>query len=89
MFFLSHVVPSRYLIALGVMDCSVMMSLMEVPKCTTAIQTHNTAGVLEMADGRCLAYCISVVDAGPKPPTKLRKKAQHEHKIWEFMSTLS
>lgn len=83
----------RYLIALGVMDCSVMMSLRAVPQSQatagTAIQRGDAAGVLIMEDGRCLAYCVSVVDAGPKPPTKLRRKAKHEHKIWEFMKTLS
>lgn len=89
-YYCTHV---RYIIALGVMDCSVMMSLKAVPKSQATegptIQGGDVAGVLIMEDGRFLAYCVSVVDAGPKPPTKLRGKAKHEHEIWEFMKTLS
>lgn len=84
----------RYIIGLGVMDCSVMMSLKaatagngaEVPSSTN--QGEDVAGVLETGDGRRVAYCVSVVDAGPKPPTKLSGKAKHENKIWDFVAGL-
>lgn len=80
----------RYIIGLGVMDCSIMMSLKAVKVEGDAdaaelvtVQGPEVAGVLRTADGRRVAYCVSVVDAGPKPPTKLRTKAKNEHKIWD------
>lgn len=80
----------RYIIGLGVMDCSVMMSLKAVKVDgdedaaeLATVQGPEVAGVVRTTDGRRVAYCVSVVDAGPKPPTKLRTKAKHEHKIWD------
>ncbi len=80
------------------MDCSVMMSLKAVPAGTdeetanaaqsSTVQGKDVAGVFQTADGRRVAYCVSVVDAGPKPPTKLAKKAKHEHEIWDFVAGL-
>lgn len=85
----------RYIIALGVMDCSVMMSMKAVSREEGAaeagpsmIQGDDVAGMLETGDGRHVAYCVSVVDAGPKPPTKLSGKAKHEHEIWDFVAGL-
>lgn len=84
----------RYIIALGVMDCSIMMSLQAVKAVgvgagpSSNAQGDEVAGVLDMADGRRVAYCVSVVDAGPKPPTKLSSKAKHEHLIWDYVATL-
>lgn len=51
-------------------------------------QADDSAGVLKTADGRRVAYCVSVVDAGPKPPTKLAGKAKKERDIWEFVAGL-
>lgn len=80
----------RYIIGLGVMDCSIMMSLKAVKvegdenaAELVTVQGPEVAGMLRTADGRRVAYCVSVVDAGPKPPTKLKTKAKHEHKIWD------
>eukprot|EP00752_Nemacystus_decipiens_P015584 g13907.t1 len=85
----------RYIIGLGVMDCSVMMSLKSIPAAaggdaaqSSTVQGKDAAGVLQMADGRRVAYCVSVVDAGPKPPTKLAGKAKHEDEIWDFVAGL-
>lgn len=79
------------------MDCSVMMSLKSAPTdgdagaaaaqpCTA--QGKGVAGVFQTSDGRRVAYCVSVVDAGPKPPTKLSSKAKHEDEIWDFVAGL-
>lgn len=83
----------RYIIGLGVMDCSVMMSLKSIGRQegegdSSAVQGDGAAGVLQMADGRRVGYCVSVVDAGPKPPTKLSGKAKHEDEIWDFVAGL-
>ena len=83
----------RYIIGLGVMDCSVMMSLKSIMRQegegdSSAVQGDGTAGVLQMADGRRVGYCVSVVDAGPKPPSKLSGKAKHEDQIWDFVAGL-
>ncbi|CAM9611541.1 unnamed protein product, partial [Hapterophycus canaliculatus] len=92
----------RYIIGLGVMDCSVMMSLKLAlaPAATsssedgegaaqpTSVQGKHVAGLFQTPDGRRVTYCISVVDAGPKPPTKLSRKAKHEDKIWDFVAGL-
>ncbi|CAN0069758.1 unnamed protein product [Scytosiphon promiscuus] len=93
----------RYIIALGVMDCSVMMSLVlapapapaataaedgDEPAQSSSLQGKRAAGVFQTPDGRRVAYCVSVVDAGPKPPTKLSKKAKHEDEIWDFVAGL-
>lgn len=72
-----------------------MMSLKSVPTdgagavtqpCT--VQGKDVAGMFQTSDGRRVAYCVSVVDAGPKPPTKLSKKAKHEDEIWDFVAGL-
>eukprot|EP00903_Cladosiphon_okamuranus_P018903 g17386.t1 len=87
----------RYIIGLGVMDCSVMMSLKAVPAAadgdgdaaqSSTVQGKDASGVFQTADGRRVAYCVSVVDAGPKPPTKLAVKAKHEDEIWDFVAGL-
>lgn len=89
----------RYIIALGVMDCSVMMSLKLAPAPATtgdgegaaqssSFQGKRVAGLFQTPDGRRVAYCVSVVDAGPKPPTKLSGKAKHEDEIWDFVAGL-
>ncbi|CAM9304432.1 unnamed protein product [Ectocarpus sp. 12 AP-2014] len=88
----------RYIIALGVMDCSVMMSLKSIPAAPeggsggegqpSAVQGKDVAGVFQTGGGRRVAYCVSVVDAGPKPPTKLSGKAKHEAEIWDFVAGL-
>lgn len=88
----------RYIIALGVMDCSVMMSLRSIPAAPeggsggegqpSAVQGKDVAGVFQTGGGRRVAYCVSVVDAGPKPPTKLSGKAKHEAEIWDFVAGL-
>lgn len=89
----------RFVIALGVMDCSIMISLKAVTGKETkesplgtvdphTPQGNDTAGVLRTADGRHVAYCLSVVDAGPKPPSKIANKADREHLIWEFIAGL-
>lgn len=83
-----------YLIGLGVMDCSVMMSLKavtfegEAPTAASSVQGQDVAGVFQTGDGRRVAYCVSVVDAGPKPPTKLSSKAKHEDEIWNLVAGL-
>lgn len=70
-----------------------MMSLKAVPQSaagstTATIQGHGAAGVFKTRNGRMVAYCVSVVDAGPKPPTKLGGKAKDESRIWEFVASL-
>lgn len=55
---------------------------------SSTIQGKDVAGVFQTQDGRRVAYCVSVVDAGPKPPTKLAKKAKHEDEIWDFVAGL-
>lgn len=77
------------------MDCSVMMSLKSIPAAadgaaaqSSTVQGKDAAGVFQTADGRRVAYCVSVVDAGPKPPTKLAGKAKHEDEIWDFVAGL-
>lgn len=73
-----------------------MMSLKAVPadgdagaaEQPCAAQGKDVAGVFQTSDGRRVAYCVSVVDAGPKPPTKLSSKAKHEDEIWDFVAGL-
>lgn len=75
-----------------------MMSLKSAPAAASeegaaaahlsTVQGMDVAGVFQMADGRRVAYCVSVVDAGPKPPTKLAGKAKHEDEIWDFVAGL-
>ncbi|CAM9322288.1 unnamed protein product [Discosporangium mesarthrocarpum] len=48
-------------------------------------QEEHIAGEVEI-DARRFAYCISVVDAGPKPPWKVEAKKQAEYHIWRFLA---
>ncbi|CAM9103739.1 unnamed protein product [Choristocarpus tenellus] len=49
-------------------------------------QKEHSAGELDVGEGLRVAYCLSVIDAGPKPPSKVESKALVERKIWEFLA---
>jgi hypothetical protein len=69
----------NWLIALTLDDVSIIVSAMKlIIPVPPRRQSCRHMGVVRLDDNSAYAYAVAVVDTGPKPPLKLRRKVENE-----------